>query len=112
MTDTTPAPAATLAQAGLHHAGTAFWNLLPAALLEEAVRRGEGVVAAGGALVVVTKPHTGRSPGDKFVVRETASESSFWWGPVNQPFEPAKFDLLHHDVLRYLERRDLFIRDL
>ena len=106
------APPSSLERHGLRHAGTAFWNLVPAALYEEAVRRGEGAVAAGGALVVVTKPHTGRSPGDKFVVREPASEKTVWWGNVNQPFEPKQFDALHQDVLRYLERQDLFVRDL
>jgi len=109
---TTTAPASTLEQHGLRHSGTAFWNLAPAALYEEAVRRGEGTVAAGGPLVVITKPHTGRSPGDKFVVQEPASQDTVWWGNVNQPFEPKKFDLLRADVLRHLETQDLFIRDL
>ena len=97
---------------GLKHTGQAYWNLVPAALYEESLKRGEATVAMGGGLVVVTKPHTGRSPGDKFVVREPASESSVWWGTVNQAFEPAKFDALHADVLRHLESQDLFIRDL
>jgi len=101
-----------LSRHGLRHTGTAFWNLVPAALHEEAVRRGEGVVAVGGPLVVVTRPHTGRSPNDKFVVKEPASEATVWWGNVNQPFEPARFDKLMDDVLRHLETQDLFIRDL
>ena len=109
---TLTAPASSLTNHGLHHPGTAFWNLAPAPLCEEAVRRGEGHFALGGPLVVITKPHTGRSPGDKFVVREPASESTVWWGAVNQPFEPARFEALHQDVLRYLEPRDLFIKDL
>ena len=106
------APSSSLERHGLRHAGTAYWNLVPAALYEEAVRRGEGVVAAGGPLVVITKPHTGRSPGDKFVVREPPSEAAVWWGSVNQPLEPAHFEALHHDIQRYLEKQDLFIRDL
>jgi phosphoenolpyruvate carboxykinase (ATP) len=109
---TSTADTASLSRHGLRHTGQAFWNLVPAALLEEAVRRGEGIVAAGGPLVVVTKPHTGRSPNDKFVVKEPASESTIWWGNVNQPFEPARFDRLMDDVLRHLETQDLFIRDL
>ncbi|MEK6769429.1 MAG: phosphoenolpyruvate carboxykinase (ATP), partial [Gemmatimonadota bacterium] len=109
---TTTAAPSTLHGHGLRHTGTAFWNLTPAGLYEEAVKRGEGTVAAGGPLVVITRPHTGRSPNDKFVVREPASESTVWWGNVNQPFEPAKFDALHAVVLRHLETQDLFIRDL
>jgi phosphoenolpyruvate carboxykinase (ATP) len=109
---TTTAPTSKLEQHGLRHAGTAYWNLAPAALYEEALRRGEGAVAAGGPLVVITKPHTGRSPGDKFVVEEPASKATVWWGNVNQPFDPAKFDILHADVLRHLGAQDLFIRDL
>jgi len=109
---TTTAPASKLEQHGLRHAGTAYWNLAPAALYEEAVRRGEGTVAAGGPIVVVTTPHTGRSPGDKFVVEEPASKDTVWWGNVNQPFDPKKFDLLRADVLHHLESQDLFVRDL
>jgi phosphoenolpyruvate carboxykinase (ATP) len=109
---TSTSETASLSRHGLRHTGQAFWNLVPAALHEEAVRRGEGVVAAGGPLVVVTKPHTGRSPNDKFVVKEPASESTVWWGIVNQPFEPARFDRLMDDVLRHLDTQDLFIRDL
>ncbi len=109
---TSTAPTAALARHGLNHTATAYWNLVPAALHEEAVRRGEAHVAPGGPLVVVTRPHTGRSPGDKFVVREAASEDTVWWGNVNQPFDPARFGALHADALRHLETQDLFIRDL
>jgi phosphoenolpyruvate carboxykinase (ATP) len=109
---TTTAAASSLERHGLRHRGTAFYNLAPAALYEEAVRRNEGTVAAGGPLCVITTPHTGRSPLDKFVVKEHASEQSIWWGAVNQPFEPARFDALHDDVLRHLESQDLFVRDL
>ena len=109
---TTTFDTATLDRHGLHHTGTAYWNLSPAALYEEAVRRGEGTVAAGGPIVVITKPHTGRSPNDKFVVRESESEQKVWWGSVNQPFEPTGFGRLQDEVLRYLDRRDLFIRDV
>jgi len=108
----TTATLSDLERHGLHHAATAHWNLGPPALFEEAVRRGEGQVSLGGPLVVVTRPHTGRSPGDKFVVRESGSESTVWWGTVNQPFEPARFDALRQTVLRHLDTRDLFIKDL
>jgi phosphoenolpyruvate carboxykinase (ATP) len=96
----------------LKHSGQAHWNLVPAVLYEESVRRGEGIVAAAGPIVVVTKPHTGRSPNDKFTVKEPSTEASIAWGSVNQPLEPAKLEALHADVLRHLETQDLFIKDL
>ena len=54
---------------GIEHAGAVYWNLPPAQLYEHAVRRGEGVVADHGPLVVNTGRYTGRSPNDKFVVK-------------------------------------------
>ena len=110
MTATTPV--SSLSRHGLRHGGTAYWNLQPAALVEEALRRGEGALAAGGPLVVITSPHTGRSPGDKFVVRDAASDSTVSWGNVNQPLAPDRFTVLHQEVLHHLESQDLFIRDL
>ena len=61
--------------------------LSPEALWEEAVRNEEGVVGRGGVLVVSTGRYTGRSPRDKFIVRERSSEDDIWWGPINCPME-------------------------
>lgn len=88
-----------------------YWNLPPAWLFEEAVRRGEGTAVNGGALVVHTGPHTGRSPNDKFIVKEPSSEGHVAWGKVNRPFDPARFAQLHRRVMAYLEERDLFVQD-
>jgi phosphoenolpyruvate carboxykinase (ATP) len=66
-----------------------------------------------GPFVGITTPHTGRSPKDKFIVKEPGSESDVWWGKVNQPFEPANFDKLLADVQHYLnDQSELFIEDL
>ena len=70
---------------GIAPEGTVWWNLPPAALYEHALAAGDGALAEGGPLVVSTGAHTGRSPKDKFVVREPGSEDRVWWGPVNQP---------------------------
>jgi phosphoenolpyruvate carboxykinase (ATP) len=86
----------------LNPTGPVHWNLRTAALYEAAVRRGEGKVAAGGPFAAVTAPHTGRSPNDKFVVREPGSEAHIWWGKVNQPMDPAHYAALKRDVLTYL----------
>src|SRR5450756_917784 len=75
------------------------WNLSTASLYEEAVRRQEGLIAAEGPLVCRTGSHTGRSPNDKFVVREGSSEKHIAWGKVNRPMDAAAFDALHGDML-------------
>src|SRR6185503_2201842 len=89
----------------------ARWNLSPAALYEESIRRNEALLAAEGPLACRTGQHTGRSPNDKFVVREPSTEGDIEWGKVNRPMEPAQFDLLHRDLLATLEGKDLFVLD-
>ena len=89
-----------------------YWNLGPAALYEHAVRRGEGVLAESGPFCAVTSPHTGRSPGDKFVVREPSAADHVWWGKVNQPLEPESFDRLYAEAMRHLNGQEVFARDL
>jgi phosphoenolpyruvate carboxykinase (ATP) len=88
------------------------WNLSAAALYEAAVCRQEGVVAAEGPLACRTGQHTGRSPNDKFVVREPSSESQIDWGKVNRPMDPARFDALHRDLLSSLAGKELFVQDV
>ncbi len=97
---------------GLTPEAAVHWNLTPPGFYEHAIRRGEGVVADHGPFCAVTTPHTGRSPGDKFLVREAGSSDHIWWGKVNQPLEPHHFDRLHQDVRRYLNAQELFVRDL
>jgi phosphoenolpyruvate carboxykinase (ATP) len=101
-----------LESAGLTPQREVFWNLTPAELYEHAVRRREGVIAAAGPFCAVTTPHTGRSPGDKFVVREASSEARIWWGKVNQPLGPEHYERLERDVLAHLNGQELFVRDL
>ena len=98
---------------GLEPNGEVHWNLVAAVLIQHAARREEGDFADMGPFVAVTSPHTGRSPNDKFVVRESQSERDVDWGKVNQPFAPEKFELLLADVRAYLnEREELFVQDL
>ena len=87
------------------------WNLTSAALYEEAVRRQEGLIAAEGPLVCRTGQHTGRSPNDKFVVREPSSETQIDWGKVNRPLDAGQFDTLHRDLLSSLTDKELFVLD-
>ncbi|MGH7616471.1 MAG: phosphoenolpyruvate carboxykinase (ATP) [Gemmatimonadaceae bacterium] len=98
---------------GLAPTGTVHWNLVAPALIEEAIRRGEGQLADMGPFCSVTSPHTGRSPNDKFVVKEPASEADVDWGKVNQPFTEQQFETLRADVADYLNKQGaLFVQDL
>ncbi len=91
--------------------GTAkIWNPSPPVTVEAAIRRNEGWLTPGGAFLAVTSPFTGRSPRDKFIVREPGSESKVWWGAINQPIDPGKYEVLHTDVLEYLKTKELYIR--
>ncbi len=102
-----------LSRQGLTPTGQLRWNLVAPELVEAAIRRGEGVLAAMGPFVAVTSPHTGRSPNDKFVVKESSTEADVDWGKVNQPMTPAHYEALKSDVKEYLNGLDeLFIQDL
>ena len=95
------------------HAGAAVnHNLSVPALYEAAIRRGEGLIADGGPLVVRTGSHTGRSPQDKFVVDERGSRDQVWWGPVNRPISEEHYEALRERVLGHLAKRETFVQDL
>ena len=96
---------------GIEGVGGVYYNLLEPALIERAVARGEGKLGLGGAFLVSTGKHTGRSPKDKFVVRTPDVEDSIWW-ENNKPMSPESFDLLHQDMLAHMKGRDYFVQDL
>jgi phosphoenolpyruvate carboxykinase (ATP) len=90
-----------------------YWNLQSAPLVEHAVRRGEGLLAKDGPLVVRTGRHTGRSAQDKFIVRDAVTKDAVWWGKTNKPMDPDAFDRLYDDFLLALGGKDmLFVADL
>jgi phosphoenolpyruvate carboxykinase (ATP) len=102
-----------LGKQGLVPRGRVHWNLVAAELMKAAARRNEGEFAEMGPFVAITSPHTGRSPNDKFVVKESSSENDVDWGKVNQPYAIEKYHLLLADVREYLNSRDeLFVEDL
>ncbi len=86
-------------------------NLSIADLYERAIRDGDGLIAAEGPLVVRTGRHTGRSPKDKFIVREPWSESKIWWGEVNQPIDEAHYDGLRARLVEHLAKREMYAQD-
>ncbi len=102
-----------LSHHGLSPEGNVYWNLSPAELVENASRRNEGVLTANGSFNAITAPHTGRSPKDRFVVREPGTEGNIWWGEVNRPVSEEAFDELHRQIVEYLGRcPELFARDV
>lgn len=112
MTDTAKL-ARDLTRLGLTAPGCVFANLAPPQLVREALLRGEAFLTDTGALVAYTGKRTGRSPGDKFVVRydDRPSAGQIWWGSVNQPIDLATFDRLRARMIAYLQGRDLFVLD-
>ena len=96
---------------GLYNLGSVHWNMHVAVLVEKALARGEGVLATNGALVVNTGARTGRSPRDKFIVQDPASQAEIQWGAVNQPISREKYEALKQRVLAYLQGREVFVFD-
>ncbi|WP_373487902.1 phosphoenolpyruvate carboxykinase (ATP), partial [Blastomonas sp.] len=102
-----------LADQGFVATSNQAWNLGTEALVEEALRNGEGSLAAGGALVVATGKHTGRSATDKFIVRDAETEDTVWWGKTNVAMSPEHFAALKDDFLAFLgEKPKLYVQDL
>src|SRR5215472_13572074 len=96
---------------GISGAANVYWNLGVANLYEEAVRRAEGIISADGPLVCDTGQFTGRSPNDKFLVKESTSEQHVAWGKVNRAIDASSFEGLHRRMTDYLRGKDLFVQD-
>src|SRR3954468_4420814 len=101
-----------LAEYGLHNINDAYWNVGAPQLVEHAVQRREGTLAANGALVVRTGQFTGRSPKDKFIVRDEITDAQVQWGAVNQPMSEAQFDRLHARATNFWQGQDAYVQDL
>ena len=98
---------------GLSPAGKIHWNNEGTDLIEQAVKREEGFLSAHGVLITETGDRTGRSPNDKFIVREELVEDNVWWGDVNVPTTRYVFDNLREKVRNYLNLMpELFVQDL
>jgi phosphoenolpyruvate carboxykinase (ATP) len=95
----------------LLNSGRTHFNLSPASLVEHSIRRGEARLASNGAIVGYTN-RTGRSPKDKFLVKDSLTSGDVAWGAVNQPFDSDKFDALYDRVMEHLQGRELFVQDL
>ncbi|WP_289061277.1 phosphoenolpyruvate carboxykinase (ATP) [uncultured Zobellia sp.] len=87
------------------------YQLSPSELEAITLERKMGKKASSGALAVNTGEFTGRSPKDRFIVKDAITEEKVWWGDINIPFEPSKFDALYDKVIAYLNEKELFVRD-
>jgi phosphoenolpyruvate carboxykinase (ATP) len=96
---------------GLGNVAQAYWNLSPAELVEETIMSQSGTLNDTGALAVDTGEFTGRSPKDRFIVKDAQTEKEVWWGDINIPFESDKFDKLYDRVTAYLANKDVYVRD-
>lgn len=88
-----------------------FFNLSPAELIEHALARKEGSLTSTGAFMADTGTFTGRSPKDRYIVKDELTQESVWWGDVNIPISEAQFDRLHEKMERFLASKDLYVRD-
>lgn len=95
---------------GLSAVQKIFFNLPPAALIEQSLLNAEGYLADTGALMVDTGAFTGRSPQDRFIVSDDKTVQSVWWSDINIPFDSQKFDALHQKMLDYLVDKKVYVR--
>ncbi|QIH39227.1 phosphoenolpyruvate carboxykinase (ATP) [Flavobacterium sp. Sr18] len=87
------------------------YQLSPEELQDITIKTGQGIETSTGALAVNTGEYTGRSPQDRYIVKDSISENQVWWGKVNIPFEPAAFEALYNKVTAYLSDKDIYVRD-
>ena len=100
-----------LSDLGISTSGTTFWNLSPAELVEQAIKNTEGQLTDSGALMADTGTFTGRSPKDRYIVKDAYTSESIWWGDINIPFEEDKFDHLYSKMTAFLKDKNLYVRE-
>ncbi|MDA9864532.1 phosphoenolpyruvate carboxykinase (ATP) [Flavobacteriales bacterium] len=100
-----------LSKIGLHKARNIWWNLPPARLIERTLLAGEGKLTSTGAIAIETGRFTGRSPLDRFIVKDDTTRDEVWWGEINQPVETEQANRLHADMMDYIDGKGLYVRD-
>lgn len=95
---------------GLANCSEILLNLPPTRLTEHAVKNGEGELSETGALVVKTGKFTGRSPKDKYIVKDRLTTDTISWGEINQPFDSENFSALYDRMLRFLHEKKAYVR--
>ena len=99
-----------LEQYGIHNAKVRY-QLSPEQLHKITIEKGQGKEASTGALAVNTGEFTGRSPKDRFIVKDDITKDRVWWGKINIPFESQNFDKLYDKLVNYLSEKEVFVRD-
>jgi phosphoenolpyruvate carboxykinase (ATP) len=90
---------------------TAHWNLDAETLQKITVEKGMGVESENGTLAINTGKFTGRSPKDRFLVKDDYTKDRIWWGRINKPISPENFDKLQDEVVKYLSGKEVYVRD-
>jgi phosphoenolpyruvate carboxykinase (ATP) len=88
-----------------------YYQLSPEQLHDQTIALQQGVEASSGALAINTGEFTGRSPKDRFIVKDSITKDKIWWGDINIPFSPTAFDKLYTKVITYLNDKELYVRD-
>lgn len=104
-------PNASAAEVGLGNVGGIHWNASPAELTEDTLLLDQGFLTDNGTLSVNTGEFTGRSPKDRFIVKDDVTKDAVWWGDINIPFDPEKFDRLQARMTAYLTGKHIYARD-
>ncbi|MUV02806.1 phosphoenolpyruvate carboxykinase (ATP) [Flavobacterium rakeshii] len=99
-----------LEKMGIKNANVKY-QLTPDELHDITIEKGQGVESSTGALAINTGEFTGRSPQDRFIVKDSITEDKVWWGNVNIPFDSDKFEKLYNKVTEYLSGKEVFVRD-
>ncbi len=99
------------AHLGVEKARQFLINLPPEALIEEAIRNNEGQLTDTGALMADTGQFTGRSPKDRFIVKDETTKDTIWWGEINKPISPDNYNGLYKKMLHFLEDKKVYVRD-
>ncbi|MDO6809959.1 phosphoenolpyruvate carboxykinase (ATP) [Zobellia galactanivorans] len=89
----------------------ANWNLDGETLQKLTLEKGMGTETANGTLCVNTGKFTGRSPKDRFIVKDNYTEDKVWWGRINKPIDPENFQKLYDEVVAYLSNKEVYVRD-
>lgn len=100
-----------LAQSGFDNLKNVYWNLGPEALIEHTLKKDMGVLSDTGAICVGTGKFTGRSPKDRFIVKDATTADSVNWNNINIPFDEAQFDQLEQKIKAYFSGKDVYVKD-
>ncbi|TXG36820.1 phosphoenolpyruvate carboxykinase (ATP) [Seonamhaeicola maritimus] len=87
------------------------YQLSPEQLHDISVEKGLGVEVSSGSLAISTGEFTGRSPKDRFIVKDDITKDRVWWGDINIPFDPDKFGRLYSKMVSYLSNKEVYVRD-